>query len=105
MNDRGMKKWRPFNSVASPKELMNKPANFEFPNLSEEEIKEYEELLSQALYTSREVKITYIEKGSKKCIVDYIKELDSIKKDVVLVSKKINFRQIYKIELEEQKRS
>lgn len=98
MKDRGMTKWRPFNAVVSSKELLKKPDNFEFPNLSDEEIEEYEEILKVSMYTHSKVKITYIEGGSKKCIEDIVADLDSIKKDVILKSKKINFRQIYKIE-------
>lgn len=97
MKDRGMKKWNPFNAVATKNELLVKPDNFEFPNLSETEIEEYEEILKGAMYTHSKVKITYIEAGSKKCIDDFVERLDEIKKDVILKTKKINFRQIYKV--------
>lgn len=97
MKDRGMKKWRPFNAVSASDELLIKPQNCDFPNLSETEIAEYEEILKSAMYTHSEVKITYIEGGSKKCITDFVEDLDDVKKDVILKSKKINFRQIYKV--------
>lgn len=98
MIDRGMKKWRPFNAVTSREELLKRPDNYEFPNLSEEEIASFEEILTKSMYTSLKVRITYIENGSKKSTEDYVERIDEIKKDVILKSKKINFRQIYKVE-------
>lgn len=97
MNDRGMKKWRPFNSVTSKEELLRKPACDDFPNLSQYEIQEFEELLEYSLYTHSKVHIAFIENGSRKSIDDYVEKLDPIKKDVILKSRKINFRQIYEV--------
>ncbi len=97
MNDRGMKKWRPFNAVVSAKELLAKPADDEFPNPSKDEMEEYEEILKTSMYTHSKVKISFIENGSKKSIEDYVVDLDPIKKDVKLKTRKLNFRQIYSV--------
>lgn len=97
MNDRGMKKWQPFNALASRNELLTKPSCDNVPVLSKDEITEFEEILKGAMYTHSKVNISYIEKGSKKTIEDYVENLDPIKKDIILKSKRINFRQIYKV--------
>ena len=36
MNDRGMKKWRPFNAVAPSKEFLKRESNIEIPSLSKD---------------------------------------------------------------------
>lgn len=97
MNDRGMKKWRPFNSVVPNKELLKKNETLKLPSLSIDEINEYEELLLNSLYTHSEVEITYYEKNQIKVVKDYVLHLDSIKKNVHLRTCVINFRQIYKV--------
>jgi len=97
MKDRGMKKWRPFNAVASRSELLKYPSSNEFPSLSKEQIQEFEEILKESLYTHSKVHISFIEDGSKKAIDDYVEKLDGVKKDVILKSRKINFRQIYSV--------
>lgn len=97
MNDRGMKKWRPFNSVASSKELLNIKESVFLPNLSTYEIEEYEELLKASMYTHFPLKITYVENGSIVQLDDYVLSIEPIKKDIFFRSKKINFRQIIKV--------
>lgn len=97
MKDRGMKKWRPFNSVTNAQELLSRPASDEFPNLSKDEIQDFEEILKSSMYTHTKVHISFIEDGSKKSIEDYVARLDPIKKDVILKTRKINFRQIYNV--------
>lgn len=97
MKDRGMKKWRPFNAVAPASELLKYPHDDAFPEPSKDEILEFEEILKSAKYTHSKVKISFIENGSKKSIEDYVKDLDAIKKDVILESRKLNFRQIYSV--------
>lgn len=98
MNDRGMKKWRPFNAVVPATELLNLKENVPLPNLSSYEIEEYEELLKSSMYTHSKVKITYIENGKMKTIEDCVYTIEPIKKDIIFHSKKINFRQIIKVE-------
>ena len=98
MNDRGMKKWRPFNAVVPAKVLLEKDESIPLPELSEDEIGYYEDILISSLYTHSPIKIYFIENGKKKEVKDYVKSFDSISKNVILQSRKINFRQIYKID-------
>lgn len=99
MKDRGMKKWRPFNAVVPRYELLKKMETIEIPTLSSAEIEEYEELLKTSMYTHSKVKITFVEENRLKELVDYVDNLEPIKKDVYLHTKKINFRQIIKVQL------
>lgn len=98
MNDRGMKKWRPFNAVIPNSELLNAVKNVSLPELSIEEIEEYEELLKSSFYTHSKVHTTYIEDGKILELIDFVTFLDPIKKDVYFHHKKINFRQILKVQ-------
>ena len=97
MNDRGMKKWRPFNAVAPGKELLKREIQIEPPSLSKDEESEYEELLTNSLYTHSKIEITYYEDNQIKVITDHVIKLDSIKKNIYLKNKTINFRQIYRV--------
>ena len=97
MNDRGMKKWRPFNAVAPSYELKKREVRIPLPSLLDDELLEYEEILKASLYTHTPVKITFIENDQVKELADYVIKLDPIKKDVILKTKKINFRQIVKV--------
>lgn len=93
-----MKKWRPFNSVVPTKVLLESDEYIPLPSLSEDEIKEAEELLKSSMYTHSKIKITFIENGKLKTILDYVISFDSITKNVFLKTRKINFRQIKRIE-------
>lgn len=97
MNDRGMKKWRPFNAVVPNSELLNLKSAVPLPNLSIEEIEEYEELLKSSFYTHSKVRVTYVENGKIQILEDYVLSIEPIKKDIFFHSKKINFRQIIKV--------
>ena len=97
MNNRDYKKWKPFNSVVSAKELINKEASIEYPSLSKDEIAEYEELLKESFYLKKKITIIYLENGTKNEITDYVLGLDPLRKNIVLKNKTINFRQIIKI--------
>lgn len=94
-----MKKWRPFNAVVPGYELKKKETIIPFPNLLEDELMEFEEILKSSFYTHSLIKITYIENNTIKEISDYVVKLDPIKKDVILKTKKINFRQIIKVQM------
>ncbi len=94
MKDRGMKKWRPFNSVATAAELLGSPEPVSLPSLSSYEIEECEEMLKSSLYTHSKVRVTYIENGKLCTLEDYVVSLDPIKKDIIFSHKKINFRQL-----------
>lgn len=97
MNNREYKKWRPFNSVVSARELISNNEKVPTPSLSKDEITEYEELLKESLYLKNNLTIIYLEKGTTKEITDFVIKLDPIKKNIVLSTKTINFRQILKI--------
>lgn len=97
MNDRGMKKWRPFNSVVPTSELLKREESYALPTLSRDELEEFEEILKDSMYTHSTVKIIFIENNREKTIEDCVIKLDPIKKDVILKTRKINFRQIYKV--------
>lgn len=98
MQDRGMKKWRPFNAVVPGYELKKKETIIPLPDLLEDELIEFEEALKASLYTHTLIKITFIEDNTIKEITDYVIKLDPIRKDVILKKQKINFRQIVKIQ-------
>ncbi len=98
MNDRGMKKWRPFSSVVPSRELKYAPSSVPLPDLSEGQIEEYEEFLKFSLYTHSSLKVTYIENANIFHMEDYVTRFDQIKKDIYFSKKKLNFRQIVEIE-------
>lgn len=97
MIDRGMKKWKPFNAVIPGKELKKKEEILKLPNLSRDEIAEYEDILLSSMYTHSKVTIFFIEDGKYKEITDFVLKLDSNSKNIYLSTKKINFRQIKKV--------
>lgn len=97
MNDRNFKKWKPFNSVVPTKALLKKDETIEVPILSKDELDDFEEKLKMSLYLKTKIEITYIENNTYKTIVDYVVKLDSLKKNVYLTNKTINFRQICNI--------
>ena len=97
MNDRNFKKWKPFNSVVPTKALLKNDTSIEVPSLSKDELEEFEEKLKMSLYLKTKLEITYIENNSYKTITDYVIKLDSLKKNVYLTHKTINFRQICNI--------
>lgn len=96
MKDRGMLKWKPFNSVVPSKNLFTNCENIQKPNLTSEEAYEYEELLKYSLYNHSKIKIIYLE-NEKKCeLTSTVKKLDPIHKNIYFTNGKIiNFRQIY----------
>lgn len=96
--DRGMKKWKPFNSVVPTSYLLKSNDLVKIPNLSKDQIEEYEELIKDSLYNSSKITILYLDKNSISEITDRVIKIDSITKSIILSNKlKINFRQIYKI--------
>lgn len=97
MTNRGYKKWKPFNSVVSSSDLINKKNLISFPNPSKDEILEYEELLKKSLYLKVDITIKYLEGNTIKEITDHVIKFDQLKKNIILSSKTINFRQIYNI--------
>ena len=98
MNDRGMKKWRPFNSVVPSRVLLKREENIQLPELSEDEIEEFSGYLLDSMYTHSEIKITFIENNRIEKLEDYCIRFDTVSKTIFLSTRKINFRQIKKIE-------
>ncbi len=97
MKDRGMIKWRPFNSVVPNRELFSNEKEPDKPALSKDELEEYEEILKWSFYTGSNIEITYLEKNKVKSLVGIVVKIDSIKKNIYLNSKVLNFRQIYRV--------
>ena len=98
MNDRGMKKWAPFNSVIPSSELFISDKPIPMPNLSEGEITYFEELLKESLYTGLRICIKYINRNKIFEEEKVVKKIDSVNLNIFFLDNtKINFRQIYKI--------
>lgn len=88
MNDRGMIKWAPFNSVIPSNIIINnimvnKNKNT-MPTLSEDKIEDLEEKLKEALTTQKIVNIKYFYNGNIFIKQGKIKFIDSYRKKVVL---------------------
>ena len=98
MKDRGMIKWKPFNAVVPSKTLLKDLPKVKKPNLSQDEIENYEEIIKISLYDDTPIEITYLYKNTIKKDIKTVIKLDSINKNIFFKDKtKINFRQIYKI--------
>ena len=102
MNDRGMIKWQPFNSVIATnyvlQELNEQKKKVNLPILSEEEKLNIENKLISAYYTKELVTITYYCNGYIKQIKNTIMKLNPLKKEIIFIdSFKLNFSQILKI--------
>lgn len=97
MKNRDEIKWKPFNSVVPASYLLKNDESVVRPNLSTDEINEYEEILKKSLYLSSPITIKYIENNKIMEITDYVIKLDPLKKNIYLSQKTINFRQIYHI--------
>ena len=98
MNDRGMKKWAPFNSVIPSSELFKSERIIPMPNLSESEISYFEELLKESLYTGEKLLIKYIKRNKIFEEDKIVKKIDNVYLNITFLDNtKINFRQIYKI--------
>ena len=98
MNDRGMIKWRPFNSVVPSKELLRKDVQIDKPSLSSDEVSDLEEKVKNSFYTQSIITITYFYDNKVFKTSAYVTKIDSIKKNIYLSNSKIiNFRQIYEI--------
>ena len=94
MNDRGMKKYRPFNSVVPNKELLREE-RIVIPELCEDTIKTFEEILKKSLYNSSNIKVKYLYNNKICELIDTVIKLDSITKNIYFKHGKIiNFRQL-----------
>ena len=101
MNDRGMIKWAPFNSVVNSKEMTNElikeRQKVNIPELSDDNYHDIEDTIVKAYFTKAAVTITYFENGYLYTITDKIKKIDQIYKLIYLNTKKLLFKQIIKI--------
>ena len=102
MNDRGMVKWAPFNSVINGSEIL-KEIKFEKnkvakPILSEEQIRELEEKIITAYSGNILTSIYFYKNGHINIINGRITKLDSVNKIIIIDNKsKIYFNNIINI--------
>lgn len=98
MKDRKMIKWRPFNSVVPSNELLKKEENIKRPNLSKDEIMEYEEILKFSLYNALQITVVYFNANKISEIKSKVIKIDSLTQNIYFKDGTIiNFRQIYKV--------
>lgn len=101
MNDRGMIKWQPFNSVISGKTIIEsiqkEKSKLKKPIMSEEEINYLEKNIIDAYFMKENVNITYFQDGEILQVNGKIKKIDQIYKLVYLDYKKLLFSQIINI--------
>ena len=102
INDRGMIKWQPFDSVTSTKkmcyDILQKKNYQQVPLLSEDQIKDIEELMLESYYNKEIVIITYYFDGKLLTKESKIKYLDKLKKQLILNDGAIiHFKQIINI--------
>lgn len=99
--DRGIIKWRPFESVAPSykiiNEILSEKSKIPLPYLSDEQIKDIEHKLVLAFYTKDNIEITYFEKGCLIKINSNIKKIDSINHKIYFQNNTILFEQIINI--------
>lgn len=104
MNDRGMIKWQPFNSVINNKTILNsilkEKAKVKKPIISEEEIDELEHKLIEAYYMKSKIDITYYKNETLLHVKGTIKKIDQVYKMIYLENTKLLFNQIITIELD-----
>lgn len=104
MNDRGMIKWQPFNSVVSNKEilttLLKEKSKQSKPEMSEEEINIIEKQIINAYYMQSITNITYYKNGYLLKIKGKIKKIDKTYNLIYLENIKLLFQQIINITLE-----
>ena len=101
MEDRGMIKWQPFNSVTPSstviKSLILEKSKIPKPILSDEEKKEIEEKIIEAFYCGTDVTLHYYKNGYIKTITGKIKKIDHISKTIYLNNTIFLFNQIISI--------
>lgn len=102
MEDRGMIKWQPFNSLINGNEVINsilkEKGKIKKPIISEEEKSEIEAKIIDAYFTQIIVNITYFKNGNLTKVEGKIKKIDQVYKLVYLNEAKLLFNQIISIE-------
>lgn len=102
MEDRGIIKWQPFNSLINGNEVINsilkEKEKIKKPIISEEEKSEIEAKIIDAYFTQIIVNITYFKNGNLTKVEGKIKKIDQVYKLVYLNELKLLFNQIISIE-------
>ena len=88
MNDRGMKKWAPFDSLTNSKlmkeEISKKKQYIPMPSLSSDQLQVIEQNIIEAFYNKNDIKIYYYVNGKILNKIVKIIKLDYIKKNILL---------------------
>ncbi len=86
--DRGMLKWQPFDSVIQSKKVVNNLSNkrnkIEQPILSEDQLIEFNDIITQAYYSNNIIKISYYFSGNIISKEAKIKKINYVKKQIIL---------------------
>jgi hypothetical protein len=89
MQNRGMKKWRPFATMPEHyiglKEMINKQSEVAQPVLTEDQMEQINFILIEALHTNKQVYLTYYKRGQ--CITEtgFIQFVDSLGELIVFI--------------------
>ncbi|KRE02036.1 hypothetical protein ASE46_12250 [Bacillus sp. Root239] len=89
MQNRGMKKWRPFATMPEQyiglKEMINKQSEVAQPVLTEEQMEQINFILIEVLHTNKQVYLTYYKRGQ--CITEtgFIQFVDSLGELIVFI--------------------
>ncbi|MEO2224610.1 YolD-like family protein [Priestia megaterium] len=89
MQNRGMKKWRPFATMPEQyrglQEMIKKQAEVSQPFLTEDQMEQINFILIEALHTNKQVYLTYYKRGQ--CITEtgFIQFIDSQRKLIVFI--------------------
>ncbi|MBE5101778.1 MULTISPECIES: YolD-like family protein [Priestia] len=89
MQNRGMKKWRPFATMPEQyiglKEMINKQSEVAQPVLTEDQMEQINFILIEALHTNKQVYLTYYKRGQ--CITEtgFIQFVDSLGELIVFI--------------------
>ena len=100
--DRGMMKWAPFYSVLSEKEVnatVNNKDVYSKPELSEDQVAEFENTIMDAYSNNKEVEIKIYENHGLIVKQGFINKLDPIHKAIYLNKKMILFSNIIDIKV------
>ena len=101
MIDRGIIKWRPFDSCYSSKQVVNevktKRLKINMPILSDDQKNSIEEKIVDAFNLQTTIKIEYFYDGFIKNEIGKINYIDKDEKKIYLNNKSLYFKQILKI--------
>lgn len=101
MNNRGMVKWAPFNSVINSNSVINKlkqeAKKIKKPILSEEQITIMENIIIESFNDASEVVIHYYKNEYDNVIIGKIIKIDPISKYITINDKKLYFNNIMQI--------